>query len=227
MKPTPPRGLAGRRARPRRSRVAARRATVPTVARGVLVAALLLSGPALAQESSAGRDARSVPAPAAPERLGVVGIAGRAGGPESAGPADVGGLGLATRFGLGGRWGVGLELWPLLLWRQAPPEGSGRETVPSVAAAGLLTFDAGPAAGRWRIRLEAGVGPMWASEPVPARGSRWNFFNEEGVRFLWPLRDGSLGSLGYRFVHVSNGRSSGAENPGLNVHAVVVGWAFR
>jgi hypothetical protein len=226
MTPTQSRVLAAGRARSRSPRRAARRAVGAGFATFFIVTALFLSRLALAQS-------RSRPDPGSgtwseiPERLGVIGLAGRAGGPESAGPADVGGLCVTTRLGLGGRWGVTFELWPVLVWNLAPLEGGGRETVAALAADGLLTFDAGPRAGRWRIRLEAGVGPSWASEPVPARGSRWNFFNEEGARFLWRCPDGSVGSLGYRFVHVSNGRSSGEENPGLNVHALVAGWAFR
>jgi glycosyltransferase involved in cell wall biosynthesis len=228
MNPTQPRVLARGRARSRSPGLSARGAIPAGVATLFVVTALLISPFARAQSRSGpdpvpgtGTRAESL------ERLGVIGLAGRAGGPESAGPADVGGLSVTTRLCLGGRWGITLEVWPVLVWNRAPLEGGGRKTVPAVAADGLLTFDAGPRAGRWRIRLEAGVGPSWASEPVPARGSRWNFFNEEGVRFLWRLPDGSVGSFGYRFVHVSNGRFSGEENPGLNVHALAAGWAFR
>lgn len=183
-------------------------------------AALLAPGRVTATEPGAGRLE-------GPRGLGLVGIGGVAAGPASAGEAGTAGLAVTRAFRLGGRWGVTLEAWPALLWRREAEAGGRRETVPAFALDGLLTFDAGPREGRFRVRLEAGVGPMWATEPVPARGSRWNFFNEEGIRFLWRLPGGGVGSAGYRFVHVSNGRSSGAENPGLNVHAFVVGWSFR
>ena len=164
---------------------------------------------------------------AAEPRWGAVVLGGGAAGAEAAGEAAVGGGAVTLDLPLGGRWGVTVEGWPLLLWRRETAGGGERETVAAFAVDGLLTFDAGPRAGRWRVRLEAGVGPMWATDPVPARGSRWNFFDEEGVRLLWRFGDGSVGSIGYRFVHVSNGRSSGERNPGLNVHALAVGCAFR
>lgn len=168
-----------------------------------------------------------VSARAAEPRWGAVVLGGAAAGPESAGEAAVVGGAVTLDLPLGRRWGVTVEGWPLLLWRRETAGGGERETVAAFALDGLLTFDAGPRAGRWRVRLEAGVGPMWAADPVPARGSRWNFFDEEGVRLLWRFGDGSAGSIGYRFVHVSNGRSSGERNPGLNVHALAVGYAFR
>ena len=159
----------------------------------------------------------------APERdPGVLLLGGAVAGPASAGAAEVLGAAIAGPVAREGRWGVTAELWPVLAWR-IQEEGE-RRIVPASASAVLLGFDAGRREAAWRIRLEAGAGPMYALDPVPAAGSRWNFLAEAGLRAV--PRGGGL-SFGYRFVHVSNGRGPGPDNPGLNLHAVVLVWSPR
>lgn len=156
------------------------------------------------------------------ERPGLLVLGGVAAGPASGGGAEVAGAAIAGRVAREKRWGVAVELWPLLGWRIE--QGGERRFVPAAAAAVLVGFDGGRRDAAFRLRIEAGAGPMYALDPVPAAGSRWNFFAEAGLRTV--PRAGGL-SIGYRFVHVSNGTGPGPDNPGLNVHALVLGWSPR
>jgi len=186
-----------------------------------LLGALVVTVVALA------RPARAEERPVADRPVALAGLSlfvlgGVAAGPETAGAAELAGVAAARTVAAAGRWRVSVELWPLLVWRLEAEEG--RRTSPAAALDGLLSFDAGPRGSAWALRLESGAGPMYATEPVPAAGSRWNFFAQAGVR---AVRRGGGSSLGYRFVHVSNGTGPGPENPGLNLHAVILGWTFR
>lgn len=74
---------------------------------------------------------------------------------------------------------------------------------------------------------DAGAGLLWATDPVPFDGTRFNFTPRAGVGFTHALGDdGTRFILGVRWHHISNARVVGAgRNPGrdgVHLYAGVV-----
>jgi len=142
--------------------------------------------------------------------------------PPDQGFAEVGMLGVGRDFDLGGRWGLGITALPLLRFDETVDlQAHRRHATSAFAAASGLSFTAGPRGARWRVVIEASVGPFYALDPVPASGTRWNFLVQGGPRLVLRLGSGLGVGLGYRFFHVSNA-GLGRRNPGLSFHAFVL-----
>ena len=126
------------------------------------------------------------------------------------------------------KWGV--EATPLFVVNQTRVDlpGRPRETAFAVAALPLLLFDAFPRSAVG-FRLEGGVGLFWGFSPVPAEGSRFNFFDLFGGRVTLRTSDRFALSVGIRRTHVSNLGLAGTDNPGLSFYSGVVGlsWPAR
>ncbi len=171
-----------------------------------MVAALLVSGPSRAED--------------VPWRLLI--LYGQAFLPPDQGFAEVGGLGAGRDFNLGGRWGLGVEVFPLLRFNETASFSPRRRLGTTAFAAGFpLSFTAGPREAQWAVRIEGSIGPFWSGDPVPVHGTRWNFIDEVGPRLLLRLSSGLRLGVGYRFLHISNGNIR-RPNPGLSFHTVVL-----
>jgi hypothetical protein len=97
----------------------------------------------------------------------------------------------------------------------------GDETVHALAFAATLRRTYRPGS-ILRPYIEAGTGPMIASQRVPAATSHFNFATQAGFGIiLMGTEDFGL-YAGYRFTHVSNGGLA-PRNPGLNVNGIVIG----
>lgn len=153
---------------------------------------------------------------------------GQASAPRSQGFAEVATLSVARESPLGAGFSWGVELTPLFVVSQTRVDlpGRPRETVFAVAALPLLVFHAFPRSSVG-VRLEGGVGLFWGFSPVPAEGSRFNFFDLFGaqVRVRLPDHRAAL-SGGLRRTHVSNLGVVGPDNPGLSFYSGVVGFSW-
>lgn len=151
---------------------------------------------------------------------------GQASAPHSVRFAEMAGIAVARDFPLTGRLGASAELYPLLVFNQTRTDFVTRERVGAVSAGGLLTFDVGRRDAWLGLRLEGGAGLLWGFAPVPAAGSRFNFFDQGGARLVARLRSGDTVSAGYRRVHVSNLGLAGDDNPGLSLHQLVLAYGW-
>jgi hypothetical protein len=124
----------------------------------------------------------------------------------------------------GSRFALSGELYPLIVFRQSTEDRTALETRPAIAAAWLATYRGGARAGGLGFRLEAGTGLFWAwYAPVPADGTRFNFYNQAGASVVWKRGSAPSFALGYRYVHVSNlSLFPDNPNPGVSFHALVL-----
>jgi len=152
----------------------------------------------------------------------VLATYGQASAPTSQGFAEAGALSVARDFPLSGSFKWSLEVAPLFAIHQTRVDlpDRPRETVFAVTALPLLVFDAFPRSAVG-VRLEGGVGLLWAFSPVPAEGSQFNFFDLVGARVTVRLPGGISLSGGLRRTHISNFGVVGPDNPGLSFYAGV------
>ena len=168
--------------------------------------------------------------PPAPDAWHVFASYGQASAPRSQGFAEAATLSVAREspFGAGFTWGV--EVTPLFVVNQTRVDlpGRPRETALAVAALPLLIFHAFPRSSVG-VRLEGGIGLFWGFSPVPAEGSRFNFFDLYGAQVRVRLSDRAALSGGLRRTHVSNLGVVGPDNPGLSFYSGVIGlsWPAR
>ncbi|MCM3876689.1 MAG: acyloxyacyl hydrolase [Thermoanaerobaculia bacterium] len=135
--------------------------------------------------------------------------------------AEFAGVAVARDVPLAGRLGGSVELYPLLVFNQTRTDHVTRERVAASCLTPLLTFDIGARGGPWGLRAEVGIGFFYGYRPVPAVGSRFNFYDQLGARLVHRLASGRAISLGYRYVHISNLGLAGTANPGFSLHAAV------
>jgi hypothetical protein len=82
--------------------------------------------------------------------------------------------------------------------------------------------------GKWTSFLDAGIGVLATTRPVPPGGTAFDFTPRLGGGFTRQITDDGLRlELGIRWAHVSNARISGnAENPGRDSIMVYAGLIF-
>lgn len=147
--------------------------------------------------------------------------AGQAFDPPSVRFAEFAGAAIARDLRLAGRLGGSVELYPLLVFNQTRTDHFTRERVAASALSTLLAFDVGARQASWGLRVEAGSGLFYGYRPVPAAGSRFNFYDQLGARLVHRIASERAISLGYRWLHVSNFGLAGSSNPGLSLHTAV------
>jgi hypothetical protein len=156
---------------------------------------------------------------------------GQASAPRSQGFAEAATASLARDFPFSGAFRWGVEVTPLFVVNQTRVDlpGRPRETAYAAVAAPFLAFTWLPATARVGLRLEGGVGIFWGFSPIPAEGSRINFFDEFGGTILVRAGRGRVVSFGVRRAHVSNLGLAGPDNPGLSFYSGVAGlsWPAR
>lgn len=77
-----------------------------------------------------------------------------------------------------------------------------------------------PVSGKWDAALDAGGSFILYDKAFPAGGRAYNFMWRAGPRLIYHAGKHTLLSLGYMFMHVSNGLRS--RNPGYNG----MGWSL-
>ena len=99
---------------------------------------------------------------------------------------------------------------------------------------GMGTRPRGPRSGKVGVTgmngrpiIRAGAGTVYTTETVPPGETRYNFSLFVGAGIEFATFDDKAIQIDYRLHHISNA-DSGAENPGINAHTVVVGlaWGF-
>ena len=98
-----------------------------------------------------------------------------------------------------------------------------REDVLALSASMLLRRRFRTGSARVQPYLELAGGPIWAETRVPAATSRFNFASQGGVGLVLGPHSNLPVSIGYRFLHISNGGYA-PRNPGLNVSALTIGF---
>lgn len=146
------------------------------------------------------------------------------------GQADVQMLNIELAHALSPRTEVAFVVAPVNLWQPrswfGDQFGDGNENVRAISGSLLLRRRFNVDSRRVQWYVEGSSGPMWAEKAVPASTSRFNFVSQlGGGAVLMPQARLPL-SIGYRFLHVSNGGYA-PRNPGLNISAVVVGVRLR
>ncbi len=120
---------------------------------------------------------------------------------------------------LGGQPAIAVELIPLSYFRQSP----------SAWGAGLNVLYEHRLRPTESVRpiIRAGAGTVYTTERVPPGETRYNFSLFVGAGIEFATFDDKAIQIDYRLHHISNA-DSGAENPGINAHTVVVGlaWGF-
>lgn len=97
-----------------------------------------------------------------------------------------------------------------------------RENVLAVSGSLLVRQRFRTGSSRFQPYLELAGGPVWAESRVPAATSRFNFASQGGFGVLVTPDSMLPVSIGYRFLHISNGGYA-PRNPGLNVSALTIG----
>ena len=96
-----------------------------------------------------------------------------------------------------------------------------KDRMMAVSAAVQLRRRYRTASDRLQPYLELAGGPVWAERRVPAAASRFNFASQGGFGVMLAPRSKLPVSIGYRFLHISNGGYA-PRNPGLNVSAFMI-----
>jgi Lipid A 3-O-deacylase (PagL) len=78
--------------------------------------------------------------------------------------------------------------------------------------------------GRYAPYTELAAGLLWTTAPVPLHTAKANFLAHTAAGLRVMIRPHQAFVLGYRFDHISNGNRL-EDNPGVNAHAVHVGWS--
>lgn len=86
-----------------------------------------------------------------------------------------------------------------------------------------------PAVGPLVMALEADAGVILYSGDFPPGGDIYNFALRYGGSLGWSLRPGLRVTVGYRWMHVSNGQGLGPHNPSYEGFGIPVGvvWDLR
>jgi len=74
----------------------------------------------------------------------------------------------------------------------------------------------------WSLYADAGCGVIYASNPVPFDGSRFNFTPRAGIGASFAITESARLMAGVRWFHVSNANTS-TPNPGLNSLEIYAG----
>lgn len=119
---------------------------------------------------------------------------------------------------LRGHPALALEFVPLMAFVE-----DGGHTL--AAGANLIYEHHFAAQGRVLPVWQLGAGILYANDPVPDGETRHNFSVLTGLGVDILLSERSALSVGYRFHHVSNA-NTGDINPGVNVHALMLGFSF-
>jgi Lipid A 3-O-deacylase (PagL). len=144
--------------------------------------------------------------------------------------AEITALELEVAWPMSHRTDVALTLSPMRLWQPSSwfghqygdPDEQVRAVLGSIALRRHLSF------GTPRIRpyVELGIGAMWSGRQVPAATSRFNVVTQPSVGVTLNPESTVPLTVGYRFLHISNGGYS-PRNPGLGVNAIVLGVRIR
>jgi len=82
---------------------------------------------------------------------------------------------------------------------------------------------------RWSVftlRTDFGEGALWYNRDFPHGGRRYNFMLQAGPTIGYAPATGCLrASIGYRWMHVSNGSGLGPQNPSYGAAGVMLGLA--
>jgi Lipid A 3-O-deacylase (PagL) len=78
--------------------------------------------------------------------------------------------------------------------------------------------------GRYAPYTELASGLLWTTAPVPLLTGKANFLAHAAAGLRVMITPHQALVLGYRFEHISNGNRL-EKNPGVNAHAVHVGWS--
>ena len=100
--------------------------------------------------------------------------------------------------------------------------GDGNENVHALAGSLFVRRSFFVTQPRAHLFTELSSGPMWAERRVPASTSRFNFASQIGVGFVFMPHSAMPVTIGYRFMHISNGGYA-PRNPGLNVSSIMIG----
>ena len=80
---------------------------------------------------------------------------------------------------------------------------------------------------RWEVftlRADLGEGVLWYNDDFPSGGRRYNFMLQAGPTINYAPAKGCLRlSIGYRWLHVSNGSGLGPQNPSYSAAGAVLG----
>ena len=80
---------------------------------------------------------------------------------------------------------------------------------------------------RWSaftLRADLGEGALWYNRDFPYGGRRYNFMLQAGPTIGYAPATGCLrASIGYRWMHVSNGGGLGPQNPSYGAAGVMLG----
>jgi hypothetical protein len=80
---------------------------------------------------------------------------------------------------------------------------------------------------RWSVftlRTDFGEGALWYNRDFPRGGRRYNFMLQAGPTIGYAPATGCLqASIGYRWMHVSNGSGLGPQNPSYSAAGVMLG----
>jgi hypothetical protein len=83
---------------------------------------------------------------------------------------------------------------------------------------------------RWSVftlRMDLGEGALWYNREFPRGGRRYNFMLQAGPTIGYAPARGCLRvSIGYRWMHVSNGGGLGPQNPSYGAAGVMLGLEF-
>ncbi len=124
-----------------------------------------------------------------------------------------------TVFGVPGRFAWGIEATPVFA-QFTPSRIYGVGIAPVVWR---WNFAPRPS---WSAYAELSMGGLFTSDPIPARTGRVNFSAHWGGGIRVHQRGPHALLIGYRFQHFSNGNEF-ADNPGVNSHVIIAGWAHR
>lgn len=142
------------------------------------------------------------------------------------GQADIQALNIELGKTLSPKTEVAAVISPMHLWQPrswfGDQFGDGNEDVNAIAASVLLRHRLNTDSSHVHFYGEVATGPMWSEKAIPASTSRFNFSTTFGAGLVLMPRARHPFTVGYRFMHLSNGGYS-PRNPGFNISLVVVG----
>lgn len=80
--------------------------------------------------------------------------------------------------------------------------------------------------GKLTVAVDMSGGLIFYDKKFPAGGEHYNFMWRIGPQFIYKFTPASSISIGYIFMHVSNGLHSEIHNPSYNAHGVSLGFVI-
>lgn len=77
------------------------------------------------------------------------------------------------------------------------------------------------------LSLDVSSGVVFYDEPFPAGGTHYNGMFRAGPTLTYSLDDKQSVAIGYRWMHLSNGRGEGSDNPSYEGNGIHVQYARR